>query len=174
MNRRDLLKFGSAATVGLASAAPLAAAARAVPRVTALVDGRFPASRAFAAAARTSGASVIDTGGDVPTLWHEADGSLALSGLRGLTTYSDMLVVAALAAKAQLGFALRLAHDVGPDAAVHRLVDGPAAALAVVNAAAHNWPAGLWSLMDQAGSPREAVQQPVRNRSAALWSWQVA
>lgn len=181
MIRRDVLKLGGGATAGLALATPLAAAVNQGRRAggTVLIDDRFADARTFAAAARDAGARVIATGGDVPTLSHGALREVPLAGLGGLTTYADMMVIASLAAEARRAFSLRIAHEISDGQTVHRLLDGPVASIAVLEAALDHWPAGVWTLMAAASVDRVPMVSAMHvahgsGRDGVLWSWTIA
>jgi hypothetical protein len=179
MIRRDLLKMGGAATLGLAAASPFAAAAgRSNGRAgTILFDARFPHACAFAAAARTSGAQALETGQDLLSLWHGTLRGQSLAGLAGMTSYAEMVVIAGLVADERRSFAMRLAHVAGNSGIAHETVDGPAGAARVLNQAGGNWPVALWSILGRnaaAGAIAGPGRATLSHRPGTLWSWAVA
>jgi len=173
MIRRDMLKLGGMTAVGIAAGGrAVAAVPGRAPTGAVLYDERFAEGRAFAAAARAGGARAFATAQDALSLLRARD--LPLTGLAGLTSYADMVVIAGLAAEARQGFAFRIAHVVEGEAASHRLVDGPQSCLGLLETAGSRWPQGLWSLA--AGAPPRAAQisGAAARRAATLWSWAIA
>lgn len=178
MIRREVLKLGGVATASLMMPGIVSAASlRREPELV-LIDDRFPEGRAFGAAAAQSGARVVAAGQDMLSLWHGPLRGASLGGLCGLTTYSDMVVIAGLAAEARRSFALRIEHRLGADGPVHRLADGPFGSLPILAAAAEQWPAGVWSIMagDAAIRDGQRTADPLRSaaRAGMLWSWSIA
>lgn len=176
MRRRELLSLGGTA-LSVAAAPSLVYAGGASDlstRTVALFDRRFDAARRFADAASRRGATTRDTKGDVPTLWHEMLRHGALSGLCGMTSYVDMMAVAALAGAHRLRMQVQVAHCVSTDAVSHRLIGGPASGVRLLRLAGDTWPEASWSLLSrQFLSP---PKKPTGNAplSATLWSWAVA
>jgi len=178
MIRRDVLKLGGVATAGLMMpGVSMAAGPRGEPPLV-LIDDRFAEGRAFGMAAAESGARVVATEQDILSLWYGALRGASLAGLRGLTNYSDMVVIAGLAAEARRPFALRIAHRPVADGMAHQLVDGPPGSLPVLAAAADRWPAGAWSIMagDIVARDVRRAANPARSttRAGMLWSWSIA
>ena len=174
MNRRDVLKLSGGAALGLAAAPVLAGSVREPTSMLALFDARFAASRAFAQAARRSGARAVATEGDIPSLWHGALRGAPLARLAGVTTYADMVAIAALAGEARQSFALQIAHVMQGDAVEHRLVEGPAGALKLLAAAGAEWPEGCWSLAAREVRPSGGATPRAHAPGATLWSWAIA
>jgi len=178
MMRREVLKLGGVAAAGLMMPGIVSAAGPRREPGLVLIDDRFAEGRAFGAAAAQGGARVVATGQDMLSLWHGSLRGASLAGLCGLTTYSDMVVIAGLAAEARRSFALRIEHRAGAGGTVHRLVDGPPASLSILAAAADRWPAGLWSVVAGAGNPPAARRVDGSPRPAGrggmLWSWGIA
>jgi len=177
MIRRELLKLGGVATVGLALPSSLFAAHGERPADLVVADDRFAAGSAFADSAGKAGAQVFATGGDLASLWHGRLRGAPLAGLKGLTSYADMVVAAGLVAEARRSFALRIAHHGGSGGPNHELAVGLPAHVGVLQAAGEEWPLALWSVM--ARQHLTDFQPEVRcadvcGRRGALWSWAIA
>lgn len=176
MIRRDVLKLGGTLAVAMAAPASLQASNRSQNLVVA--DVRFETASVFAAAAaQDANTRVFAMKGDLASLWHGEMSGESLAGLKGLTSYADMLIAAGLAADARTGFSLRIAHGNSRGAPSHRLVNGLQNQVRILEVAGTLWPAALWTVMvsQSEALPKTAKRRAVGNgREGALWSWVIA
>jgi len=177
MIRRDVLKLGGAATVGMMITSPAALARPVAARpAIVLVDDRFADAQGFADAARRDGTGVFHTNGDVLSLLNDRLRKAPLAGMAGLTSYAEMLIMAGLAADARRPLALRIAHEAGTAGTAHRVIDGPLASQHVLEAAGPYWGEGLWTVLagQSATWERRGRRARAAGQVASLWSWSIA
>lgn len=176
MNRRELLTIsGAALSVAIApsftnaSNTPVAGA-----RNFALFDARFKASQRFADAAAAQGATPLASRGDIPTLWYETLRHEGLSGMRGMTSYADMMAIAALAQEARLPMQVQISHTLRGESVSHNLLSGPSGAARLLRNAGAAWPEASWSVLAREFHPASAAAMAGNGHRATLWSWGVA
>ena len=177
MIRRDVLKLGGAATIGLALPSSYASAQAKSHPPCVVVDPRFTASLTLADVALTAGALVLHSNGDLASLWHGDLRGAPPGGLLGLTGYADMVMAAGIAAENRRLFRFCMSHQGARGEPDHRLSIGSPTQIAVLDAAGGQWPLALWSMMATGSSnPTDSLRYKlkVRARSGTLWSWAIA
>ncbi|MCW2363134.1 MULTISPECIES: hypothetical protein [Sphingobium] len=177
MTRRDLLKLGGLAAAGLILLPPLRAAQATAQMRHVIVDPRFAATSAFAAAAMDAKAQILHSHGDLATLWYGALREASSGSLMGLTGYADMVVALGIAAEMRGSLRFCMTHQTGDARAGHSVSIGPAAQADVLKATGEQWPHALWTMMSNRGDA--PIDSPLREldrekRKGVLWSWAIA
>ncbi|MBO9581737.1 MAG: twin-arginine translocation signal domain-containing protein [Sphingobium sp.] len=173
MIRRDFLRTGGAVALAAVLPNPARAGASAKPPL-AMFDGRYSDARLFAEAARGRGALVLDTGGDVASLWHTARFPRdEATTMIGLTTYADLFMISELARGLNLRRGFHAMHDARGGSEVRHLPEN-AMFPAPDFRAAIAWPIMLADCL--IGEPGRSVSLPRSGPRSAdhpgtLWSW---
>ncbi|MCW2368263.1 hypothetical protein M2334_000462 [Sphingobium sp. B11D3D] len=142
-----------------------------------IVDPRFAATSAFAAAAIGAKAQILHSHGDLATLWYGALRETWSGSLMGLTGYADMVVARGIAAEMRGTLRLCMSHQTVDERAAHRVSIGPAAQADVLEAAGKQWPHALWTMMSNRADAPIDSRLPERDREkrkGVLWSWAIA
>jgi hypothetical protein len=154
-NRRDVLRYGAAASALIAAPIASAPSARGVPPPAlseVIVDGTLDRAGAFAAAARAHGARVRIAGSDVGGAWRDAIAPRlrkSSAPLAGFTRGGALFCLELLARDYGLGLVYRIEHRADTDGLVRHALTGAddvRARLGSLADAGLDWPSAAASL----------------------------
>jgi hypothetical protein len=192
-SRRDLLKGAAAASMLPLLVKLDAARARDGRRIPVVYDERFASSVAFGAEARSFGAEVYPTGGDITGLWYHTlhdRWQRDAAALAGLTTHGALFCLERLGWTYGLRLTHRAQHQECLDGTTTHACAGPqalSAGIESLQSAGTSWPQTLAHLLardpraasvplpDIYVGPNETPRgDPLHSEAEPLFSWVLA